>query len=457
MTAGSHHPISRALSRGLGMIRSIAELCGWRIGAPRGARIDDCKFFRSERFELMVTTEFTSKASAGRTAGTLQGAILITVPLFSMMGAMLMAPLLPTIQASFHGAPYAHVLVPLLLTAPALFLALLSPVAGLLANRFGTRRLLLVSLGLYGIAGTAPMYLASLDSILASRLLVGVAEAGLATSAATLVSTYFSGDARQKWYAYQVMLLPWIGAVLITATGLIGDVSWRMTFALYAISLLWVLFGWVFLFDPPRLAEAGRGRLPPRRHVLLITAIQVPGSLFFYASAIELAYLLKEHGAAAPSTAADVTALGLIIGPLGALLSRKLTHVRVGSLLAIAMGAMAAGLAVMGLGRDVPVIATGLVIQQLGGGLLLPTTITFVLGLAQPRDRGAYAGVWYSCHMIGQFLTPLVLAALMWMTGTRMWSVLAAAAIAASTCAWLLSSAALRQPLVAPEAPALGH
>ncbi|MDA8348488.1 MAG: MFS transporter, partial [Pseudomonadota bacterium] len=82
---------------------------------------------------------------------------------------MLMAPLLPTMLASFHAAPYAQVLVPLLLTAPALLLALFAPFAGLVAGRVGTRRLLLVSLSLYGIAGTAPMYLRTLETILSSR------------------------------------------------------------------------------------------------------------------------------------------------------------------------------------------------------------------------------------------------------------------------------------------------
>ncbi len=399
----------------------------------------------------MATSEYNVGAVTGRPAGAVQGAILATVPLFSMMGAMLMAPLLPTIQTSFHGAPHAKLLVPLLLTAPALFLAVLSPLAGLLATRIGVRRLLLLSLCTYGVAGTAPMYLPSLDSILASRMLVGVSEAGLVTCSATLIASYFAGDARQKWYAFQVMILPWIGAVLITATGLIGDVSWRMTFALYALSLLWLLLAWVFLFDPPAVPQVGRGRLPPWRHLLLVAAIQVPGSLFFYASAVEVAYLLKQHGAAAPSTAAEVTALGLIIGPLGAILSRKLTHVKVGILLAAAMLAMAVGLAVMALGRSVPTIAAGLLVQQIGGGLLLVTAITFAVSLAEPKDRSTYAGVWYSCHMIGQFVTPLVLSGLLALTSGRTGAVMAAAVLSASTCLWLLSSGALRRPLVPPE------
>lgn len=396
----------------------------------------------------MVNSRMGANEVVRRNAGALQGAILITVPLFSMMGAMLMAPLLPSMQASFRGTPHARVLVPLLLTTPALALAVLSPVAGLVAGRFGARRLLIFSLGLYGIAGTAPIYLQSLNSILFSRLLVGVAEAGLATTAMTLISNYFSGDARQKWYAYQVLLLPWIGAALMGATGIIGDESWRMTFALYAISLLWLLLTCAFLFDPLPSMTRERARLPPLRHLLLVVAIQLPGSLFFYASALEVAFLLRQQGAPAPSAAADVTALGLIIGPLGALLSRKFTHVRVGVLIAAAMFTMGCGLFIMAVGRDIFLIAIGLAVQQIGGGLLLPTTLTFVVSLCPSKDRGSYAGLWYSCHMVGQFLTPLVMAALMWMTGTRERSMLVAGGLAASTCVWLLSAPTLRQPLV---------
>ena len=111
----------------------------------------------------------------------------------------------------------------------------------------------------------------------------------------------------------------------------------------------------------------------------------------------------------------------------------------------------------MAVGRDTPVIAAGLVVQQIGGGLLLPTTITFVLSLAGPTDRSAYAGVWYSCLMIGQFLTPLVMSGLLWITGERSRSVLAAAVLAGSTCIWLLASGTLRRPLVASEAGASVH
>jgi MFS family permease len=104
--------------------------------------------------------------------GARQALVLISAPLFAMLGALLVAPLLSTIEASYRGTPHADVLVPMLLTAPALFLALLSPVAGLVGERLGPRRLLLWSLGVYGLLGMAPIFLKSLYAILASRLLV---------------------------------------------------------------------------------------------------------------------------------------------------------------------------------------------------------------------------------------------------------------------------------------------
>lgn len=398
-----------------------------------------------------VAGSIAPAAGGARTAGTAQGIVLIAIPLFAMLGAILIAPLLATIQAAFHGVPHASVLVPLLLTAPSLFLALLSPVAGVLADWLGARRVLLWSLALYGAAGTAPMYLPTLSSIFCSRLLVGVAEAGLMTCATTLLSGYFSGDARQKWFAYQNVLLPWLAAVLIAATGLIGDVSWRLTFGIYALSLVALLFAAVFLFEPPHSAsKVGGARLPPWRHCALITAIAVPGSIAFYVAPVEVAFLLKQQGASAPSTAANVTALGLVLGPLGALFSRKLTRAPVGSLIAVSMAAMGVGLALMAVGHFVIMIAVGLVIQQMGGGLMLVTGMTYVLSLAIPEDRGAYAGVWWFLYMAAQFITPLVMSGLLWLTGGRSSAVLAAGGLVASTCIWLLSAKPLRRPVVAP-------
>ena len=370
-----------------------------------------------------------------------------------------MAPLLPTIQEHFKHVPHSEILVPLLLTTPALCIALLSPLAGMASDQFGPRRLLLWSLGVYSIAGTAPMYLQSLPSIFASRLLVGVAEAGALISSMALLSHYFAGDARQKWFAYQNVVLPLLAALILTVTGRLGDFSWRATFMMYAIgALMWIL-ALVFLHEIPH--ELMRGRLirfPPLRHLLPIIVIAVPGSIAFYAAPIELSYLLRRHGFELPSVSANVTAVGLVLGPLGALVSRRLTHWSVGKVVSLAMLAMGIGLATMAVGARMPIIACGLILQQMGGSLMITTGSTFAVGLASPEDRGVFSGAWWFCYMMAQFAAPLFLTALLAITNDQSATVLTAGALAGVSCAWLLTWRVFGNAVVSPETPAaLAH
>lgn len=386
-----------------------------------------------------------------RSAGTAQGIVLITTPVFALLGGVLLAPLLATMEADFHGSHHATVLVPLLLTAPALCLALFSPLAGVLSDRIGSRRVLMWALALYCVAGTAPMYLQTLDSILASRLIVGIAEAGVVTGATALLSSYFSGDRFHKWVAYQTMLAPWIAAVIMPISGLIGDSSWRLSFGIYALSLVALMAAARWLYQPQSSAEplprSGR-KLPRPRHLLLIAAIAIPGSIAFYIAPVELAFLLKLHGAAAPSIAANVTAISLVLAPLGAMLARKMTHIPVGLVLSISMIAMGMGLVVMAVGRNVPVITAGMVIQQMGGCLMLVTGLAYIISLAGVENRGVYSGTWWFFYMVAQFLTPLLMSGLLFLATGRVQAVLAAAGLVMTNCIWLLAVSALRRALV---------
>src|SRR5712691_7028825 len=101
-----------------------------------------------------------------------------------------LAPALPGMAAAFHEVPNAGLLVRMLLTLPALSGAVAAPFAGLLADRWGRKPMLVAALLLYGLAGSAGFGLHSLAAILVSRLVVGLAMAGLASGFLTLVADY---------------------------------------------------------------------------------------------------------------------------------------------------------------------------------------------------------------------------------------------------------------------------
>jgi MFS family permease len=358
-------------------------------------------------------TVTTDRSGVDRRAGLPQGLTLMVMPLFVMLGSVMIGPVLPAIRAEFAGTPNAELLTSLLLTAPALCVALLAPVAAMLSNRFGPRRVLLYSLSLYGFAGMAPMALESLGAIFASRFLVGVAEAGIVTGSVVLVSEYFGGKERHKWFAFQNAFLSFFGAILIFTSGIIAAGGWRASFGLYGIGLLMFVTAAIFLFDTaPAQKEHGVSPLPSLKHLLLTGAIAVMGSIAFYIPPVEIAFLLVDKGHAAPATAGLVSGLAILFSPIGPLLSRRITHLRVATVLAIAFGAMGLGLAIMALATSIPWITAGMALQQIGGGLMLTTGVTYAISLSGPGQRSAYTGAWFFLYMISQFLTPVFLALL---------------------------------------------
>lgn len=98
-------------------------------------------------------------------------ALLLAATLM-ILSNVIISPALPGLQASFESSPNADLLVPLLVTAPSLFVAILAP-SPALADRVGRRRQLLAGTVLFALAGTASLWLPLLPAILTSRFVLG--------------------------------------------------------------------------------------------------------------------------------------------------------------------------------------------------------------------------------------------------------------------------------------------
>ncbi len=128
-----------------------------------------------------------SSDHAAAPVGRLPAAVLMAGSCLPVLGAVLLAPVLPRIQEHFDHVPGSAALVPVVLTVPALALALLAPFAGVIVDRLGRKRLLVIATAFYAVFGTAPLWLESLHAIVVSRVLVGVTEAAIMTACTTLI------------------------------------------------------------------------------------------------------------------------------------------------------------------------------------------------------------------------------------------------------------------------------
>ncbi len=120
--------------------------------------------------------------------------------------------------------------------------------AGLLGDRYGRRRLMLVSLALFGLGSAACAYSRSPGEFVAARLLLGLAGAGVVVMALSAVTVLFDESERSRavgvWAAANFLALPigpilggwllsryWWGCVFllnvpVAVAGLLATVAW---------------------------------------------------------------------------------------------------------------------------------------------------------------------------------------------------------------------------------------
>jgi MFS family permease len=344
-----------------------------------------------------------------------------------ILGAVLIAPVLPQMHDHFAHVPGVDVLVPMALTIPALSLALLAPFAGVLVDRLGRKRLLVVSTVLYAILGTAPLWLDSLGAIVASRALVGVAEAAIMTCSTTLIGDYYSGRQRDRYLAMQTMCASISATAFFVLGGAAGSAGWRAPFWAYAVSLLLAPAMAAFLprprpadhADEPSLtaSEPMAERPFPWRPLAGTCALTLFGAILFYTVQVEMAFLLNDMGVSNPGMIGLATAGSSAAVVIGAAVFAKAGR-SPQAWLPTAFGLSALGFAVIWLAPNPVVLTTGAVINCLGSGIMLPSLLTLAMSKLHYADRGRGTGLWTGFFFLGQFICPLVVLALASAAGT---------------------------------------
>jgi MFS family permease len=353
--------------------------------------------------------------ATGRPAGRAQALVLLLSSCLAVLGAVLLAPVLPRIEDAFADTPGVEALTPIVLTAPALVIGLTAMIAGRIVDRVGRKRLLVGALVVYAIVGTAPLWLPSLQLIVVSRVLVGLTEAAIMTCCTTLLADYFHGSQRERYFGLQVVFTTVAATVFFGVGGALGEQNWRAPFWLYAVSLPLAAAAARFVWQPaPRSQAARTEKLPPLPWARLAAPVGVTllGGLIFYVLIVELSFTLDDIGVESTATIGAASAIASLGTAVGAFLFGRLARLGPAVLVPVAFGLSGVGIVGLGVASTVPVVVVFAVVTGFGNGLLLPSLLTWALASLSFEQRGRGTGVWTSALFIGQFVCPLVVLAL---------------------------------------------
>lgn len=342
-------------------------------------------------------------------------ALLLAATLTIMANATI-SPSLPQLQALFSDQPNAAVLTPLLVTAPSLLVAILAPFAGLVADRFGRRKPLLIGVLLFGITGSAGLYLPSLPAIFVSRLALGLAVALIMTAQSALIGDYFSGEARGRFMGYQIAATNFGGFLCLTLAGWLATVSPRLPFAIYGVALLYVPVIWRAITDNPSIADShhelsespAAGGWP-----LMVTAIAALAGLtmmLFYVMPTQFPFFLSNIGHKDPSTAGVLLGALTLSGGIVAL-NFGAARARLGRVATPALGylVMASGFVLLIGARELGLLLVDAMVIGGGFAFIIPSVFALMLDVVPENRRGVASGAITTSLFLGQFLSPLTL------------------------------------------------
>jgi MFS family permease len=351
--------------------------------------------------------------ATGRPAGRTQAVVLVLASCLGVLGAVLLAPVLPAIEDAFAGTPGVHALTPVVLTAPALVIGLTAPFVGRVVDRIGRKRLLVAALVVYALVGTAPLWLPSLPLIVASRVLVGLTEAVIMTCCTTLLADYFAGAERARWFGRQVVATTVAATLFFGIGGALGSHSWRTPFWLYLVSLPLAFVAARTIWQPAQRRSTGTAlpRLPWHRLAAPV-GVSLLGGLVFYVLIVELSFRLDELGVESTGAIGAISAVGSLGTAVGALASSRLAVRGPAVTIPLAFAVSGVGIVGLGLAPTVPAVVVAAVVTGLGNGLLLPALLSWAVGTLTFEQRGRGTGWWTAAVFLGQFLCPLVVLAL---------------------------------------------
>jgi MFS family permease len=337
---------------------------------------------------------------------------LLLVSSLTIMSVITISPALPQMTAEFSHVPHGDLIVKLVLTIPALMIAVISPITGHMIDRHGRLKILWFSLFLYAVSGTAGYFLDSIYIILLSRAVLGISVGMSMTIVITLIADYFEGTERQKFVGLQIAFMSLGGILFIGLGGILADLGWRYPFLIYLFSLFVLPLSMLFLHEP--VLEEKRHQLPhqikaPAIIWLLFVNTMLMWIIFFLIP-VQIPFHLKALGIEKNSLAGAAIAMSTAFSSLSAFsYSRIKARLSFLSVFSVGYLLMATGYICISISESYAMVILAMMLSGLGMGMMIPNTNMWVMKITPPAIRGKEIGKLTTFWFLGQFLSPIIL------------------------------------------------
>lgn len=170
---------------------------------------------------------------------------ILSLSLLTVMAGAAVAPALDVIKNYFSDAN--QTLVQMIISIPALFIALTNVIFPRLCKHFRTKTLVLAGLLLYTVGGCAAGLFSNIYLVLAFRALVGIGVGIIMPMSTGLLAFYYDRNKQDQLMGYSSAMNQMGGVIATLISGMLASISWRASFLVYLMGLISIVLVLFFL------------------------------------------------------------------------------------------------------------------------------------------------------------------------------------------------------------------
>lgn len=356
------------------------------------------------------------KETESKTKSSLREVSLLLTSTLVILAPLVVSPALPKIASFFSGISNAETLAKLVMTLPALSIAIGSPIVGIIIDKWGRRWMLISSTILYGLSGTISFFLKNIYAVLAFRVFLGLAVAGIMTCTTTLIADYYTGTKRNRVMGFQIATSYFTAVVFVIVAGAMAEIGWNFPFLIYLIAFIFLPGVLLFLYEPEitsksevEISTANKQKIPYRAliigygmtFVFLITYYLFPTQIPFYLTETITNLSETQIGIALSAATLFAGIISFNYKYLRKLISQELLFI-------LSLALIGIGFLILAFAGAYWIFLLGLAFSGLSVGIMLPNLNIWTVKDTPERFRGRALSILNGTIFLGAFLSPII-------------------------------------------------
>ena len=353
---------------------------------------------------------------------------IFSISIMAILGIVSVTPSLPYIAKDLNVTADKIGLVVSFFALPGIFF---TPVYGVLADKYGRKKVLIPSLLIFGIFGTAGFFVRDFNLLLLFRFISGTGAASLGALNVALIGDLFPGEMRQRVVGYNNSALNFGTTIVPIAGGMLAKIHWNYVFLLPVLAIVLALFI-MFSFKEP--VSANRKSVSYFREfvsavknykILIVFLVNVLmyiihfGSLWTYIPfLIEKKFLSSSviNGLVLAGMSLTASFISIFFGKI----SKKMNP---GRIFVYSFVLTSAALFTITLISEWYYLFIPMVMFGAGFGMILPNIQSLVISLSPENQRGVLVSLNRTISLLGQFLGPVISGFILYLFGAGISSI----------------------------------